>query len=679
MAVNTYSHNLIVVDYTVRPDGKVAIRFSILKAGIFYNLRFATRAFPPGNTVGFPMTPALADPQHVQDPIIVATPGQTYTWVWDAPADGYLSVNTAGWTFFVAYLDMFCCESDEPVGRPPDLPTPPPPLPPLPPPPDVPPIPGVPPPTNPDPVPPTNPEPNPPTNNPSMPTVPPWGWGGFVRPMPYNGYDGPAWPGQPGATPQGGIVQTYGYVSNTLSIGSATFNNINGTWFDPYGNPVYINPQVLAAQAYQPSPGSVPLSTASLVPGGSVSPGLRSIPVANFPVTTQGSDPVPQGDNQVDVAEFGYQGNLASPSSPTTVSASIYTLPSTDGRLTIAAEMFPTTSPRDVGATVFVSVTNDGDTPVDGLYLYVEGIDSSGTRYTLSESTDVGTLPPSGSAGGTICTSWMSFITGAVNIVVTLMGPGGVALVSKVIPGQAIPPGAIPTPPTAVPELPTSVRDAAWGTGAPDIQPTFEGSYNALGEEDFYIIDAVSVRAGFVIKITADAKATGFVPVLKIFSETDFDTPILETTAKFAVQDADKNSFAIGWRDFAQFPLLTPGNRYYLQVVHNLPYYSRRWGFKIYTQETPVAISSALSVDGNGQLDGTISCAYGRQSLKILNTRTHDVLFVKTNSYGTADVQTNAAPYVDRLGVRSGDILKIYRPGMAVQYRMIDYLTSVTV
>jgi hypothetical protein len=90
-------------------------------------------------------------------------------------------------------------------------------------------------------------------------------------------------------------------------------------------------------------------------------------------------------------------------------------------------------------------------------------------------------------------------------------------------------------------------------------------------------------------------------------------------------------------------------------------------------------VSSALSVDGNGQLDGTVSCAYGRQSLKILNTRTHDVLFVKTNSYGTADVQANAAPYRDRLNVRSGDILKIYRPGIAVQYRMVDYLTSVTV
>jgi hypothetical protein len=339
--------------------------------------------------------------------------------------------------------------------------------------------------------------------------------------------------------------------------------------------------------------------------------------------------------------------------------------------------MFPYDAPIDVGAMIFAVITNTTQAPQDGIYAYVEALDSGGTRHTLADNTTIGTIPALGSTGLTICTDWISLLTGPVTIVITLMGPGGTPLVSKQLTGTALPPGAIPTPPVASPNLPVSVREAAWGTGAADIEAIYAGSYNALGEEDFYIIDVSSARVGIVVSITNEAKATGFKPVLRVFTEDDFTTPVLETSARFSVPDADKGSFAIGWRDYAQFPILTPG-RYYLQVVHEAPFYSRRWGFKIFTREAPVSFSASLSGTG-GLLGGTVTSGYGRQALKMLNTRTHAVLFAQSNSFGVADPESGASPLGSTMSVLPGDVVKVYRPGIGVQYKHIDLIGSTTV
>jgi len=158
--------NLFILSATRRPDGKVVIRFSIMKAGTYYNVRQFTKAFNKKFPAGFVMTPAITDPMHSRDPIMVPFPGAVFNFVWDAPRDGFGTGSLYGTTFQLAYVDFLCCDEIEggfwepggsvPPGiRPPPLPPVPPPdpgdpgIPPSPPPPPDPGVPSQPPPTQP--------------------------------------------------------------------------------------------------------------------------------------------------------------------------------------------------------------------------------------------------------------------------------------------------------------------------------------------------------------------------------------------------------------------------------------------------------------------------------------------------------------------------------------------------
>jgi hypothetical protein len=702
MAVSSTSHQLTILGYSKRPDRMVVIRFVLHQPGVYWNLPFASKAFQPGDTLGIPMTPALGDPQHNPDPITVSTFGHVLTWVWNAPADGFADVTLSGWTLSLGFINLFCCEGDEPEPRFPEDDLPPP----------TPPTVGDDPPNVREPqdaLPPDIREPIDPipaggdqtsTNNPlpgdginmgqvGVPVAP--AVGGFVLPPPQESRGEPYFPG--GANPLGLPASNYGYGSGSgieflpdgsFRVGDSVFNRVGNTFFDPYWNPVHVVPTTPSPTPFQPGRASVQPTTPTFGrPGETVVPGLRPTAPSNFPATvTTKVAPVintPQGTSNTQIQDFEAGANLKL--NPTSVmSTSIYTLPSTDGSLSIAAEMYPSVAPRDIGSTVFASITNASDSTVEGLQVYSEGLDEGGSRYVLNVGKLLDPIPAGATVTVALCTSWMSFINGPVTIVAVLMGPGGQPLLTFSMAGQATPPGTLQPPPTAVPELPASVRDAAWGAGASDIDPVFEGSYNAVGNEDFYIIDVTSSRVGIVVKITPDALLSGFQPVLKIFSTTDLDTPLVTASTRFAVPDQDKAQHAIGWRDFAQLPILQQGQRYLLQVVHRYPFYSRRWGFKIYTRETVAATVLTGSVDGNGNLEGSITSPYGRQSLKIVNDRTLATLFVRTDSYGQAsDVQVNTSPVGDTLAVNAGDILRVYRPGMAVQYRSTDLLTLASV
>jgi hypothetical protein len=693
MAISTTSHNMVILGYERRADGYVRIRFTLTQPGIYWNLPFASKAFQPGDTNGIVMTPALGDPEHAGDPVTAVTYGQVLTWIWNAPADGYTSVSLSGWRLTLGYINLFCCEGDEPDPRPPVEDDPPPP------------------PTIDDPVVPGNPAMPGDGTPPSVGTTPPSSGsggdtdsandlepgtpihpipGGFFSPPVLPAPVDPYWP-LPG-NPVGQPIANYGYSSGggiefladgSFRVGDAVFNRVGNTFFDPYGNPVYSSPTAQAPTPFRANKPTIqPINTPLLAAGGAVIPGLRPVANSNFAATTTEASPLaptPQGTSAVAAQEFPVPTNLKlSPIS--TMSATVYALESTNGSLSLAAEMYPSTAPRDVGSTVFATVTNASDSTVSGMTLYAEGMDASGDRYVLQDGVEVPPIPPGGTATKALCTSWMSFINGPVTIAVVLLGPDGQALLSFTLVGQATAPGTLQPPATAISELPASVREAAWGTGATDIDPVFEGSYNAVGNEDFYIINVTSSRVGIVVKITADAQLSGFEPVLKIFSEDDLDTPIVTAQTRFSVPDQDRVQHAIGWRDFAQLPLLQVGQRYLLQVVHKYPFYSRRWGFKIYTKEQVVDTVLTGSVDGDGNLEGSLVSSHGRQSLKLVNDRTQDVLFVRTDSYGRAtDVQVNTSPVGDRLAVAAGDILRIYRPGIGVQYRSTDLLTTSTV
>jgi hypothetical protein len=118
MAISTTSHNMVILGYERRADGYVRIRFTLTQPGIYWNLPFASKAFQPGDTNGIVMTPALGDPEHAGDPVTAVTYGQVLTWIWNAPADGYTSVSLSGWRLTLGYINLFCCEGDEPDPRP---------------------------------------------------------------------------------------------------------------------------------------------------------------------------------------------------------------------------------------------------------------------------------------------------------------------------------------------------------------------------------------------------------------------------------------------------------------------------------------------------------------------------------------------------------------------------------
>lgn len=657
MPTTVHSHNLIVQNFTRRPDGLVAVHATITRAGVYFNIPFSTRAFPPNDSVGFPMTPAVADPQHTKDPIVAAAAGMPIVFVWNAPADGYPSVNLNGWKLGLAYLDLYCCEEDptpppddEPDDAPPNTPVPGQPVPPPP----------APPPTTQPPV--------PPTTSPS--------WPGQPTPVPNT--DGFQFePFVPPILNPTDFVQSGPYAPTGPQFGGGysavpggVFVGPGGAYFDQNGNPIVgYDPNVVAPDLWEVR--RVPFINPA--PAAPVQSG-------NIPVTLQGqvAPPAPPeaGTQQAQAIVEPHQGVQYATSQASL--SDLYGAPSDNGTLSVTAQLFPDEAPADAKPIFLYSIFNNTPQAIEGLSYSVYAVDANGQQYQVAGQVALPSLPAYAPNGGTLCVSWLGFVTGAVTLFITINSATGQVILSFQVPGVILPPGTLPPPPQASPnELPASITQYA---GFPaTITSVFQGSRNAVGDDDFYKFVAGSSRVSIVVVATPDAIATGFLPVLKIFNTTDLDTPLVSYEQRFPVAEPDRSKHSIGWKDAQSLPVLEEGETYLLQVLHRYPFWSRRWGFKVYLTDTVPACVPSFSVSG-GALAGSLTSAYGRQSLKILNDRTGGVLFVATSPYGAVDsVVTRARPFGDTLTVATGDRLKIYRPGIGVRYRNDDLLTTVTV
>lgn len=674
MSISTYSHNLIVHDWYARQDGKVVIRFSITQPGLYWSLPQVCRAFAPGDTVGRAMTPAYGDIQHVVDPLIVSANGQIFTWVWDAVADGIQASALNGWTLFLGYLNLYCCEGDTqpevedvPIPEDPIVPQDPPPLTGPNPPPATGPTTGVDIPINPLP-PPTYPTPN--INDPAQ---------GYFDAEKFHQPE--FWPYTPGMpSPWGPVVVSqptsiYGYTAGPLAPEAYGFvRDSNGVLRDRYGNIVIWDGVVDPLASYQMQmmyqTQRLPVQPAPVSPSNFGS--IQQQQIVHVPV---------QEPTRIDPGEQPAGDVLLAPQVETRMSATSLILPSQTEAWSIRASVWPNAAPADAHPIVFTSVKNLTAGEMQGMSVTLSAVDSAGVQWTLS-SQNLGTVAPNGTAGAALCTNWTGLPTGPLTLTVTLLSPGGIALVSFTMVATILPPGTLPTPPPPPEELPKEVREAAWGVGAADIPPIYEGSYNAIGHEDCYVITTkndASHRVGIVVTIPEDAKNSGFKPVLKVFTTQDLNTPVFTHELKFNVSEQGRAKHAIGWIDREVLHYLDEDRRYLIQVVNKYPFWSRRWAFKIYTQETPRAFSENLAITSN-QLSGSITCGYGRQSLKIENMRTHEVLFVETDPEGVcSDVQMYAHPAGARMAVATGDKLRIFRPGPGVQYKSTDLIGTAQV
>ena len=147
------------------------------------------------------------------------------------------------------------------------------------------------------------------------------------------------------------------------------------------------------------------------------------------------------------------------------------------------------------------------------------------------------------------------------------------------------------------------------------------------------------------------------------------ERPVASSTARFQIGGVDVDP---EYHELGLVATLTPGNRYAIVVRNQTSHYSRRWQFRIFHSETVPQTGGTLTVDVDGNLDGELSCAYGHQSIQLLNDRTGEAIFVHTNERGvTDDLQrdTKAGPPSGRLAVARGDKIDVIRPGPGVLYR----------
>lgn len=594
MAITPYSHNLTVISFGRRnSDGKVLIRFAITTPGIYYSMRFACRAYPPANENGFVMTPAIGDIDHTPDPIFVEV-GKVYTWVWDAPADGYPSVNLTGWSIFLGYANLFCCDLEDQVERLPDetlvsaaatAPA-------------------------------------------TPPATPPSGSGQTLT----NAALTPPTPTTPPATPAPAPVVTTG------------FFGYNSKW----------NPKTPVAVVPTPAPAPAPTVA----------------PTTTAPAPTTNTPSAGPAVNTTDPLFFG-GGTGTIPVEP--ITSAFYTREYTDIFIELQVAFSPNDKiPQDAKPLLFAFAKFKFGYQA-GLRLYVEAMDRNNVRYKFPEPETFEEVPYETTPrviGRSMCLHLSQLAVGPVKLFVAVLGTTGSVITAVVKDLEITPPGTSLLPADLPSIFPPSVLNA---TGLPGNSTSiFEGSYSSVGDEDWFIFTAVDNTA-IVVKTTREAEETGFDPVLKIYSITDPYTSLVTHDGRISgISDNDKFSHRIGWVDDGE---LTTGSVYMARVVHRYPNYSRKWAFQVYTNATPKPTEASLTIDGQGKLDGTISCAYGRQSLKLINTRTKDVIFVATNPDGNvASIRSATRPTTDSMSVSRGDLIRIIRPGMAQLYRSGDLI-----
>lgn len=598
MSIDVFSQDLTVISYGRRAsDGKVLIQYVINKVGFYYNIRFASRAYAPGTQYGFPMTPAIDDPEHDADPLIIATAGKKYTWVWDAPADGYPAINLTGWTIFLSYMNLYCCTLGDSVTR----------------------VPG---------------------DTGSSGAI------GAAAAAPTVPVASPTAPATANPTPTIATPTSPATGTAPPTVPNTGFAATAGT---PFG--------------YVPAPrGLLPfgITTATATAAPAPTP-TTNTPFGNAPGTFYTSPPTSTVPTQA-------------PLPAATVPLSLYTQTYNDIIVDLNVFMVPSTSvPQDSVPMLFVFATPKVLVWPAGCKIYAEAMDSTGARYQFPSPSNFDEMVYNNTYGRGLCLHLNQFKVGAIKILVAFMSQLGNIIYSKVMNAEILSAGAIPTPSkqnqTFTPKILNTTGFNAF------IEPSFEGSYGAVGDEDYFLITAVP-NTSVVVKITKEAEETGFQPKLIISPVSNFQSQIVATTDRLAgTSEEDAASHVVGWKDTTG--LLTTGQVYVVQVVHRYAFYSSKWAFKIYTNGTPVPTVASFGIDG-GNLAGSITSGYGRQSLKIVNDRTHDYIYVRTGPDGSVtDVQT-ASPTGDTLAVSTGDRLRVYRSGMAALYRFSDLIKEVT-
>jgi hypothetical protein len=279
-----------------------------------------------------------------------------------------------------------------------------------------------------------------------------------------------------------------------------------------------------------------------------------------------------------------------------------------------------------------------------------------------------GTIPPGPSVGQAVCINWDMLPLGPTMFLIVLLTQAGLPFASARTLGTSYPMGStIPVAAQAVEYLGPGLKQV---TGFPAyIEPTYEGSVNAVGDEDTFVFTPGSGRVSIVVQITEDARGSGFVPVLEIYDVDDMTTPVASSSSRLQIGgvDLEPEFHAVGWQG-----TLASGQRHAIVIKNNTAHYSRRWQFRIFHDQPVVGTGGTLERDEDGNLDGELSCPYGRQSIKLLNDRTGEAIFVRTNERGvTDDIQrdTKAGTPSKLLAVAVGDKIDVIRPGPGVLYR----------
>lgn len=658
------SNNLTIHAVARRPDGKVVIRFSLLNAGIYYNVRPYTKAYNRRFPGGFVMTPAIGDPQHTPDPIFVPYPNAVFTYIWDAPADGYATGSLYGWTFQLSYVDFLCCDEldEEPDGgiyRGPGGGVPPGQRPPPPPGDDVP---------GPVPAPgegiPSTDLPNPGESHPVIPA-------GAAGQTPNAGLTTPLQ--SPYLTVGGQLPLVDGRPRQDLSdqptVPQWLYDPRLIVGQTPDGQPIYGTPPLTPEQfAYQrtldTSPPSEPIAVGTPPP---VLPGVLLPP----PLAPQQTAQTYGLDEYYPLPPYRRAPEFLG----------LFALPSTSGGLSVRG-LVPHPSVPTARSNLYYVVENSNQAPMSEIYSMVLGLDGLGNVYVIQDPTAIqatsaqqthnppGTVPPGTSAGNVVCLDWPQFATPQMSFLVVLLNQVQQPLAAATIPGFFMRPGTVPPQGMQIVDLlgPGVRSIARFPSG---IEPTYEGSVNAVGYEDTYVFTVLDELAAIVVRITADAQQLGFEPVMEIYDVDDMSTPLVTHSSRFRMGavDVDPSTHSIGWQNAGE---LTVGNKYAIVIRHVAKYYSRRWAFQIFHVQTPVETGGTLTIDEDGNLAGELSCSYGRQSVKILNTRTDESIFIRTNERGVSyDIQRDTTEGTSgrTLAVSYGDVLEIIRPGPGVLYR----------
>ena len=653
------SNNLTIFGIARRADGKVLIHFTITQVGVWQNIRFGSKVWFPGSTNGFMMTPALNDPQHAKDPLFVPGPGATFVWVWDAPLDGYGTGTLSGLRFELAYVNVFCCEEmEQDPGV--TIPTPPRP-PPVPPPPPPPPPPGIPIPVPTPyapggPLPPTvlNPQPDAgsqdPTYEPPVKEPEP-------RPTPTYPYD-PRWFQEFTVAPQ---FPLFGITDSKVALQSRTTVPLAPA---PSTEPVFFDYQQWLARRLSPVPTSGGTSPQDLLYG--LLDRLRQPDQGGFFGTQQTADSyqlnvTPQVLPYPTASQ--YTGLFSTPTSALQVIPflPVAALPQTQKSVLFFALKNPNGSPMQGIQSMVIAKTGDGSVRLIQPAELVQATDAGGADHPP------GYIPPGYSVGQSVCINWDQLPIGPALFLVVLLSQTGQPFTSGRTTGVAYPMGSmVPAPAQAVELLGPGNKQL---TGFPAyMQPTYEGSVNAVGDEDTFVFTPGSGTISVVVQITEDARSSGFTPKLEIYDVDDMNTPVATSSTRLQIGgvDIEPEYHAVAWQG-----TLTAGQPHVVVVKNSTPHYSSRWHFRIFHVQPIPGTGGTLEVDA-GSLTGQLSCAYGRQSIKLLNDRTGEAIFVRTNERGiTDDIQrdTKAGTPSKLLAVAVGDKIDVIRPGPGVLYR----------